>query len=185
MVKDVLKQTESKMKKTLSDYEQELRSVRTGRASVHLVDHIRVDYYGAITPLNQLATISTPEPTLIVIQPWDTSGIGAIEKAIQSSDLGITPSNDGKVIRLPVPPLTEERRKQLVKNVYQMAELHRVSIRQIRQASRDQVQKMEKDKEISEEESHKGQDKVQDLTNDYVKKIDETTKKKETELMKV
>jgi len=185
MVKDVLKQTESKMKKTLSDYEQELRSVRTGRASVHLVDHIRVDYYGAITPLNQLATISTPEPTLIVIQPWDTSGIGAIEKAIQSSDLGITPSNDGKVIRLPVPPLTEERRKQLVKNVYQMAELHRVSIRQIRQASRDQVQKMEKDKEISEDESHKGQDKVQDLTNDYVKKIDETTKKKETELMKV
>jgi len=173
------------MKKTLSDYEQELRSVRTGRASVHLVDHIRVDYYGAITPLNQLATISTPEPTLIVIQPWDTSGIGAIEKAIQSSDLGITPSNDGKVIRLPVPPLTEERRKQLVKNVYQMAELHRVSIRQIRQASRDQVQKMEKDKEISEDESHKGQDKVQDLTNDYVKKIDETTKKKETELMKV
>jgi len=144
-----------------------------------------VDYYGAITPLNQLATISTPEPTLIVIQPWDTSGIGAIEKAIQSSDLGITPSNDGKVIRLPVPPLTEERRKQLVKNVYQMAELHRVSIRQIRQASRDQVQKMEKDKEISEDESHKGQDKVQDLTNDYVKKIDETTKKKETELMKV
>ncbi len=185
MIQDVLKQTEEKMKKTIQDFENELKSVRTGRASVHLVDPIRVDYYGTLTPLNQLATISTPEPTLIVIQPWDTSGIGAIEKAILNSDIGITPSNDGKVIRLPVPPLTEERRKQLVRNVSQMAEQHRIAIRQIRQASRDQIQKLEKDKQVSEDASHDGQDRIQTLTNDYTKIIDEMTKKKEAELMKV
>jgi ribosome recycling factor len=185
MLEDVLKETEEKMELTLLDYEQELKSVRTGRASVHLVDPVRVDYYGTMTPLNQLATISTPDPTLIVIQPWDVSSIGAIEKAIQQSDLGITPSNDGKVIRLPVPPLTEERRKQLVKNVHQMAEQHRIAIRQNRQAARDQIQKLEKDKEISEDQSRKGHDRVQSLTDEYVKKIDELTKKKETELMKI
>jgi len=185
MLEDVLKQTEEKMELTLLDFEQELKSVRTGRASVHLVDPVRVDYYGTMTPLNQLATISTPDPTLIVIQPWDISSIGAIEKAIQQSDLGITPSNDGKVIRLPVPPLTEERRKQLVKNVHQMAEQHRIAVRQNRQIARDQIQKLEKDKEISEDQSHKGQDRVQSLTDEYVKKIDELTRKKETELMKI
>ncbi|MBN2430187.1 MAG: ribosome recycling factor [Acidobacteria bacterium] len=185
MLEEVLKQTEEKMEMTLLDFEQELKSVRTGRASVHLVDPVRVDYYGTMTPLNQLATISTPDPTLIVIQPWDVSSIGAIEKAIQQSDLGITPSNDGKVIRLPVPPLTEERRKQLVKNVHQMSEQHRIAVRQNRQTARDQIQKLEKDKEISEDQSHKGQDRVQSLTDEYVKKIDELTKKKETELMKI
>lgn len=185
MVQDVIKQTEDKMKKTVEDFEQELKSVRTGRASTGLVDNIRVDYYGTLTPLKQMATVSTPEPTVIMIQPWDVSAISIIEKAIMSSDIGITPSNDGKVIRLPVPPLTEERRKQLAKNVAQMAEQHRVAIRKIRQAGRDQLTKMEKDKTAPEDEVRRGNDKTQDLTNLFIKKIDDITKRKEEELMKV
>lgn len=185
MLQEALKQTEERMRKTVEDFEQELKSLRTGRASVHLVDHIRVDYYGTLTPLNQLATISTPEPTLIVIQPWDTSAIGAIEKAILSSDIGITPNNDGKLIRLPVPPLTEERRKQMAKSVAQIAEQHRIALRHVRQAARDQIQKMQKDKEIPEDDEHKGLDRIQELTNVYSKKIDEVARKKEQELMKI
>jgi ribosome recycling factor len=185
MLNDVLKQSEDKMKKTLADFEQELKSLRTGRASAHMVDHIKVDYYGTLTPLNQLATISTPEPSLVVIQPWDVSGIAAIEKAILSSDLGITPSNDGKIIRLPVPPLTEERRRQMVKTVTTAAEQHRVAVRQIRQTQRDQVQKLQKDKKITEDDERRGLDKIQKLTDEYIKKIDETVKRKEQELMKV
>lgn len=185
MLQDALTQTEEKMTKTIADFETELKSLRTGRASAHLVDHIKVDYYGTLTPLNQLATISTPEPTLIVIQPWDASCIGAIEKAILSSDIGITPANDGKLVRLPVPPLTEERRKQMVKSVATMSEQHRIAIRHIRQASRDQVQKLQKDKQITEDDERSGLDRIQKLTDGYIKKIDELAKKKEQELMKV
>lgn len=185
MLQEVLKQTEEKMKKTLEDFDQELKTLRTGRASVHLVDHIKLDYYGTMTPLNQIATISTPEPSLIVIQPWDTSVINQIEKAIMSSDLGITPSNDGKIIRLPIPPLTEERRKQMVKNVTQMAEQHRIAIRHIRQTQRDQAQKLQKEKQITEDDEKRGLDKIQELTNSFTKKVDDTARKKEQELMKI
>jgi len=185
MLQEVLKQTEEKMKKSIAEFELELKSLRTGRASAQMVDHIKVDYYGTLTPLNQLATISTPEPTLILIQPWDTSCISLIEKAVLSSDIGITPGNDGKVIRLPVPPLTEERRKQMVKSVSQMSELRRVSIRHIRQAARDQIQKLQKDKLIPEDEEKKGLDKVQRLTDEFSRKIDEISKRKEQELLKV
>jgi ribosome recycling factor len=185
MLQDALQQTEEKMDKTIADFETELKSLRTGRASAHLVDHIKVDYYGTLTPLNQLSTISTPEPTLIVIQPWDASCIGAIEKAILSSDIGITPANDGKLVRLPVPPLTEERRKQMVKSVAAMSEQHRIAIRHIRQASRDQVQKMQKDKQITEDDERSGLDRIHKLTDGHIRKIDEIAKKKEQELMKV
>lgn len=185
MVDDVCKQTEEKMQKAVADYEQELKSVRTGRASAHLVDNIRFDYHGTSTTLKQVATVSTPEPNLIVIQPWDPSVIPAIEKAVMGSDIGITPANDGRVIRLPVPPLTEERRRHLVKTVSQMAEQHRVAIRKIRQLARDQVQKMEKDKKAPEDSAKKGLDKIQTSTDGFIKKIDDITKKKEADLMKV
>jgi ribosome recycling factor len=185
MVQEKLKQTEEKMKKAIADFEQELKSIRTGRASAALLDNIRFDYYGTLTPLKSAATVSTPEPNLIVVQPWDTSQIPAIEKAILTSDLGITPSNDGRVVRLPVPPLTEERRKQMVKTVAQMAEQHRVAVRKIRQEGRDQVQKLEKDKKVSEDDAKKGLDKIQEFTDGYIRKIDEITKRKEAELMKI
>ena len=185
MVEEKLKQIREKMDKTIADYEQELKSIRTGRASAALLDNLRFDYYGTPTYLKSAATVTTPEPNLIVVQPWDTSQIGAIEKAIMTSDLGITPSNDGRVVRLPVPPLTEERRKQMVKSVAQMAEQHRIAVRKIRQEGRDGFQKLEKDKKISEDDSKKGLDKVQEYTDGYIRKVDEITKKKEAELMKI
>ncbi len=185
MVEDVLNIAKEKMEKILNNFKEELKSVRTGKASVHMLDGITVNYYGTQTPINQVATISTPDPTLIVIQPWDISVIPEIEKAILASDIGITPSNDGKIIRLPVPPLTEERRKQLVKNVHQMAEEKKISIRHVRHEARDKIQKMKKDKEISEDDEKRGLDKVQKLTDEYVKKIDELSKEKEKELLKV
>ncbi len=185
MMDDVLNQTKEKMEKAVKNFEDELKTIRTGKASVHMLDGIMVNYYGSPTPINQVATISTPDPTLIVIQPWDATVIPEIEKAILSSDIGITPSNDGKVVRLPVPPLTEERRKQLVKNVNQMTEEKRIAIRHIRHEAREKIQKMQKNKEISEDDEKRGLDKVQKLTDEYIKKVDEMAKEKEKELMKV
>ncbi len=184
-MEEVLNKAKEKMEKVVKNFETELKGIRTGKASVHMLDGIMVNYYGAPTPINQVATISTPDPTLIVIQPWDVNVIPEIEKAILSSDIGITPSNDGKVVRLPVPPLTEERRKQLVKNVHQITEEKRVSIRHIRHEAREKIQKMQKNKEISEDDEKRGLDKVQKLTDEYIKKIDEMAKAKEKELMKV
>ncbi|HEU0006985.1 MAG TPA: ribosome recycling factor, partial [Terriglobia bacterium] len=155
------------------------------RASISLLDHITVEYYGAPTPLNQVATLSVPEPTLITAQPWDLSLLTAIEKAIRSSDLGLNPGNDGKLIRIPIPPLTEERRKQLAKHVGKVLEDHRTAIRNIRRDENEVIKKMLKDKQVSEDEERKALEEVQKLTDQYTAKVEELAKKKEEEILTV
>jgi ribosome recycling factor len=184
-VEEVIKKTKPKMESVIEDLKRKLASVRTGRAAVSLLDGVMVEYYGTPTPLNQLASISAPEPQMLLIQPWDISQIGSIEKAIIAANLGLNPSNDGKVIRIPVPPLTEERRKQLVKQVHEIAEHHKIAIRNIRHDANDQLKKMLKEKLISEDAERDGLEQVQKLTNTYVSKIDELSKNKEKEIMHV
>lgn len=169
----------------VEDFTRKLANVRTGRATVGLLDAVHVDYYGVPTPLIQMASVAVPEPQMITVQPWDTTQMAAIEKAILAANLGLNPSNDGKIIRLSVPALTEERRKQFAKQVHEIAEEHRIAIRNVRHHSNDLLKKMLKDKEISEDEEHGGLDDVQKLTNTYVAKIDELTKNKETEILSV
>jgi ribosome recycling factor len=165
--------------------QQNLSMVRTGRASVSILDHIQANYYGTPTPLQQMATLSTPDPTVIVIQPWDPSTIPNIEKAILASDLGLTPASDGRVIRLPIPPLTQERRKQLAKSVGHIAEQHRVAIRQVRHDANDLLKTSLKDKKISEDDEKEGLKKIQDLTNEFIGKVDALLKKKESEILEI
>jgi len=184
-VDTVLNDTRPKMESVVEDFKRKLSNVRTGRASVGLLDSVHVDYYGTSTPLNQMASVAVPEPQLITVQPWDISQLGSVEKAIIAANLGLNPSNDGKVIRLPVPPLNEERRKQLAKQVSEIAEDHRVAIRNVRHASNDVLKKMLKDKDISEDDERNGLEKVQKLTNDFIGKVDELSKNKETEIMSV
>ncbi len=173
------------MKKAVSDLQHAMASIRTGRATVSLLDEIRVDYYGTPTPLNQLATLHVPEPSMITVQPWDASQIGVIEKAIRSSDLGLNPSNDGKLIRIPIPPLTEERRKQLVKHLHHITEDHRVAVRNLRRDANDHLKKLLKAKEISEDEERHALNEIQKLTDTYIKKVDEASKVKEAEILEV
>lgn len=184
-VKDVETYLKAKMEKALSDLQHEMASIRTGRASVSILDQIRVDYYGTPTPLNQLANLHVPEPSLITIQPWDVSQIGPIEKSIRVSDLGLNPANDGKVIRLPIPPLTEERRKELVKKLHAAAEHHRVSVRNIRRDGNEAVKKLLKDKKITEDEDKRAHDEIQKLTDGYMGKIDQAAKTKEKEILEI
>jgi ribosome recycling factor len=185
MIKDVIHKLKSRMEKVVEDLRRELAGVRSGRASLSLLDHISVDYYGTVTPLNQVATLSVPEPTLITAQPWDNSLLALIEKAIRSSDLGLNPVNDGKIIRIPIPPLTEERRKQLAKHVGKVLEDHRTAIRNIRRDENEVVKKMLKDKQISEDDERKGLDEIQKLTDQFVARVEELAKKKEEEILKV
>jgi ribosome recycling factor len=185
MIRDVIQKTKTRMDKAVEDLRRELSGVRSGRASISLLDHITVDYYGAPTPLNQVATLSVPEPTLITAQPWDLSLLPAIEKAIRSSDLGLNPGNDGKLIRIPIPPLTEERRKQLAKHVHKVLEDHRTAIRNIRRDENEVIKKMLKDKQVSEDEERKALDEVQKLTDQYTAKVEELAKKKEEEILTV
>ena len=184
-VDDVMKDTGPKMDAVVEDFKRKLSNVRTGRATVGLLDTVSVDYYGTPTPLNQMASVAVPEPQLITVQPWDMSQLGAVEKAIIAANLGLNPSNDGKVIRLPVPPLNEERRKQLAKQVSEIAEDHRVAVRNIRHSSNDALKKLLKDKTISEDDERSGLDQVQKQTNTFIAKIDELAKNKETEIMSV
>jgi ribosome recycling factor len=184
-VKDVEAHLKSKMEKALSDLQHEMASIRTGRASVSILDQIRVDYYGTPTPLNQLANLHVPEPSLITIQPWDVSQIGPIEKAIRISDLGLNPANDGKIIRLPIPPLTEERRKELVKKLHAAAEHHRVAVRNIRRDGNESVKKLLKDKKITEDEDKRAHDEIQRMTDGYMGKIDLAAKTKEKEILEI
>ena len=184
-VKDVESFLKAKMDKALSDLQHEMASIRTGRASVSILDQIRVDYYGTPTPLNQLANLHVPEPSLITIQPWDVSQIGPIEKSIRVSDLGLNPANDGKVIRLPIPPLTEERRKELVKKLHAAAEHHRVSVRNIRRDGNEGVKKLLKDKKITEDEDKRAHEEIQKLTDGYMGKIDQAAKTKEKEILEI
>ena len=185
MIRDVIQKTKARMDKAVEDLRRELSGVRSGRASISLLDHITVEYYGAPTPLNQVATLSVPEPTLITAQPWDLSVLPAIEKAIRSSDLGLNPGNDGKLIRIPIPPLTEERRRQLAKHVGKVLEDHRTAIRNIRRDENEVIKKMLKDKQVSEDDERKALDEVQKLTDQYTAKVEELAKKKEEEILTV
>lgn len=184
-VKDVQANAKTRMEKAIADFQHEMASIRTGRASVNLLDGIRVDYYGTPTPLNQVGTLHVPEPSMITVQPWDISMIGAIEKAIRASDLGLNPSNDGKIIRVPIPPLTEERRKELVKKLHHMAEDHRVAMRNIRRDANEALKKLLKDKLISEDDERRALDEVQKLTDANIAKLDQMAKLKEKEILEI
>ncbi len=183
--KDLMKKTEQKMSKVIEAYRHELSTVRTGRANPGILDGIFVDYYGTPTPLNQVGNISAPESRLLVIQPWDKSVIGAVEKAIQTSNLGLNPSNDGEVIRIPIPQLTEERRKELVKLVRKKSEDFKVEIRNIRRSANDDLKKLEKDDSLSEDTVKATVDDIQELTNTFIGTIDEMTKHKEEAVMEI
>lgn len=174
-----------RMGKTVEDLRHELASIRTGRASVSILDPVRVDYYGSPLPLNQVANLSTPEPSLIMVQPWDVSQIGTIEKAIMRSNLGLTPANNGAVIRLPIPPLTEERRKGLVKQLHGIVEQHRVAARNVRRDANEIAKKMLKDKKISEDEQHRNHDEIQKLTDSFIKEIEAVGAGKEKEILEI
>ncbi|MDQ6708751.1 MAG: ribosome recycling factor [Acidobacteriota bacterium] len=184
-IKEIETQAKTRMEKALGDLQHEMTGIRTGRASVSVLDHIRVDYYGTPTPLNQLANLHVPEPSLITVQPWDVSQISAIEKAIRSSDLGFNPANDGKLIRLPVPPLTQERRKELVKRLHGVAEEHRVAVRNIRRDCNEHVKKLLKDKTVAEDDERAALAEIQKLTDAYMGKLDAAVKTKETEIMAI
>ena len=184
-IQEVEANLKARMEKAVSDLQHEMAAIRTGRASLGILDHIRVDYYGTPTPLNQVANLHVPEPSLITIQPWDISQIGPIERAIRISDLGLNPSNDGKLIRLPIPPLTEERRKELVKKLHAAAEHHRVSVRNIRRDGNENVKKLLKDKTITEDDDKKAHDEIQKLTDLYMAKIDAASKGKEKDILEI
>jgi ribosome recycling factor len=185
MIDLILEETEDKMKKSLAAFRRELATIRTGKATTTLLDGIKVDAYGQSMPLNQVASISVPEPRLILVQPWDQTIVSDVEKAIQKSNTGLVPNTDKNVIRLPIPPLTEERRVELVKVVKKHAEESRVSVRNIRRDANEHLKKAQKDGDISEDDSHKAVDKVQKLTDKYIEEIDKVLGEKEKEIMEV
>lgn len=180
-----LKKCREQMDAAVEAVRREFASVRTGKASPALLDTVRVEAYGSTVPLNQVATVSAPEPRLLVVQPWDRGMLGPIEKGIQASDLGLNPANDGKIIRVPIPALTEERRKEYVRLLHKMAEEGRVSIRHARKEANDQIKKLQKDNELSEDDARREQDEVQKLTDQYIQQLDELLKHKEAEVMEV
>jgi ribosome recycling factor len=183
MLDDIYQDSRESMDKTIASLHNELNRVRTGRANLSLLDGIRVDYYGTLTPLNQMASLAVPESRLITIQPWDATVIKEIEKAILKSDLGLTPSNDGKLIRMAIPPLTEERRKQLAKSVHKTCEDHKIAIRNLRRDANEMLKSLKKDGDISEDDAFRGQDQVQKITDDFIAQIDTIYKDKEKEIL--
>jgi len=183
MIDDIYQEARESMDKTVAALKRELQRIRTGRASLSVLDGIRVDYYGTPTPLNQMATLAVPESRLITIQPWDASVIKDIEKAILKSDLGLTPSNDGKILRISIPPLTEERRKELVKVIHKICEDHKITVRNIRRDSNDLLKSLKKDGDISEDEAFRSQDEIQKITDEHIKLIDECYSEKEKEIL--
>lgn len=183
MIDDIYQETKESMGKTVEALKKELQRIRTGRASLSVLDGIKVDYYGTLTPLNQMATLAVPESRQITIQPWDASVIKDIEKAILKSDLGLTPSNDGKILRISIPPLTEERRKELVKVIHKICEDHKITARNIRRDSNDLLKSLKKDGDISEDEAFRSQDEVQKITDEHIKLIDECYSEKEKEIL--
>jgi ribosome recycling factor len=184
-LKDSFAQLRTRMDKAVEDFRKELAATRTGRASVHMLDGVTVDAYGSQMPLNQLANVSAPEPQLITVQPWDVSQIGAIEKAIRSADLGLNPMNDGKLVRVPVPALTEDRRKEMVKHLHKVLEEHRTAVRNIRRDGNEVIKKAMKDKKITEDEERGALEQLQKLTDDEIKKMEELAKGKEKEVMSI
>lgn len=185
MTKPVIDQARVRMEKAVVDFQREVASIRTGRASVSVLDSIRVDYYGTPTPVNQVATLGVPEPQMITVQPWDPTLLPVLEKAILSSDLGLNPLNDGKILRVPIPPLTEERRKELVKQLHKVLETHRMSIRNVRRDANDATKKLMKDKKISEDDDKRAHDEIQKLTDREIEKLDQASKAKEKEIMEL
>lgn len=183
MITEVMSDAKNRMNGAIEAFKKELLSIRTGRASASMLDDIMVEMYGSNLPINQLATVSTPDPRLIVIQPWDKSSLSAIEKAVQAANIGITPSNDGKVIRLPIPSLTEERRKQLAKDAHKRAEESRISVRNVRRVAKTLIEDLEKESEISKDDAHRATEELQKLTDSFISKIDGLTAAKEKEIM--
>jgi ribosome recycling factor len=184
-VKEIENSAKSRMEKVLADLQNEMSHIRTGRASVNLLDGLKIDYYGTPTPINQLGTLHVPEPFMITIQPWDTSQIAPIEKAIRNSDLGLNPGNDGKLIRVPIPMLTEERRREFVKKLHHVAEDHRVSLRNVRRDANEQSKKLLKEKTISEDDERRALDEIQKLTDSYIQKLEQAVKAKEKDILEV
>lgn len=184
-VESVTSSAKPKMEAVIEDFKRKLANVRTGRATVGILDSVMVDYYGTPTPLSQMASVAVPEPQLLTVQPWDATQMAAVEKAITAANLGMNPSNDGKIIRLTVPALNEERRKQFAKQIHEIAEEHRIAIRNVRHSSNDALKKMLKDKEVSEDDEKRGLEEVQKITNAHIAKIDELAKNKEHEIMSV
>lgn len=185
MLEEIYSEIKNKMELTVESFFKELRTVRTGRATISLLDGITLPYYNIDTPLNQLANLMAPESNLLIVQPYDPSIIGDIEKAILKSDRGFNPMNDGKVIRIPIPPLTEERRQEMARLVGKVAEESKTAIRQIRRLGNDKVKKLEKDKDISQDDEHRAYDNIQEITDSYIEKIEEAMKKKREEILKV
>src|ERR1700752_74803 len=183
--KDVIRETKPRMEGAVDDCRRKLASIRTGRAAVSILDTVMVDYYGTLTPLNQMASVHAPEPQMLTVQPWDQTQIAAVEKAIRAADLGLNPSNDGKLVRVPIPPLTEERRRQLAKQVHEVAEDHRTAVRQARREGNDRLKKMLKEKLISEDSERRAREEIEKTTDSFIGKIDELTKSKEQEIMNV
>jgi ribosome recycling factor len=183
MIESIYEETRERMGKSVNALKGEFKRVRTGRASLALLDGIRVDYYGTLTPLNQMASLAVPESRLITIQPWDISVIKEIEKAILKSDLGLTPSSDGKIVRIAIPPLTEDRRKELVKIANKMSEEYKVAVRNIRRDSNELIKGLKKDGDISEDEAFKAQEQVQKITDEYIRRIDDVYQEKEKEIL--
>ncbi len=184
-LKELFAQLRTRMDKAVEDFRREMAAVRTGRASVHMLDSVQVEYYGSMMPLNQIAQVHAPEAQLITVQPFDPSSLGAIEKSIRSADLGLNPMNDGKLIRVPVPQLTEERRRDMVKHLHKVLEEHRTAVRNIRRDGNDAIKKVLKDKKITEDDERRALDEIQKLTDDEIKKMEELSKSKEKEVMTV
>jgi ribosome recycling factor len=185
VLKETHQQLKSRMEKAVGDFRANLASTRTGRASIHMLDQIKVSYYGTDTPLNQVAQISAPDPNLLVIQPWDASILGEIEKALRASDLGFNPQNDGKSVRIPVPPMTEERRREVVKHLNKTLEDHSTAVRNIRRDGNELIKKAAKDKKISEDEEKRSLEEIQKLTDEEIKRMEEMCKNKEKEVLQV
>ena len=183
--KDALSQARTRMEKAVEDFRKDLASVRTGRANVALLDHIRVDYHGTPMPINQLGNLTIPDPMMIVISPWDPGAVPLVDKAIRTSDLGLNPANDGKVIRVPIPPLTEERRKELVKHIHRVLENHRTAVRNIRRDIKEAIEKLEKEKKISEDDKKRSLDELEKVTHSETKKIEELSAAKVKEVMEI
>ena len=184
-LRDIRTQLKTRMDKAVEDFRREMAATRTGRASVHMLDSVTVDYYGSQMPLNQIAQVHAPEPQLITVQPFDPTSLTAIEKSIRTADLGLNPMNDGKLIRVPVPPLTEERRRDMVKHLHKVLEEHRTAVRNVRRDGNDAIKKALKDKKITEDDEKRAMDEIQKLTDDEIKKMEDMSKAKEKEVMEI
>jgi len=185
VVKDILRELEKKMKVSMEHFRKDLSKLRTGRANLGLFEDIKVDYYGSLTPINQMATLGVPDPTLITVQPWDPSLLGALDKAIRSADLGLNPINDGKILKIPIPPLDEERRKEIATHIKKMLENEKTAFRIMRRESKEEIEELEEKKEITEDDKYWGYDKLQEVTDDYNKKIDELAQAKEKDVLEL